>query len=229
MNGGALAIDRARSALLGPAGLDEAAIARALGELAGGGADFADLYFETTSMRSWGLEGGRVTQGGFVMRQGVGARAAHAGQVSFAHSADIREGALLDTVRAVRTLERRGELRRHPQGVALNRRVAGHDLYPAVDPVAVEDAGAWIAILKRIDEQARAHDPRIARVDANVRATDTTVLVADADGLLAGDVRPMTILSMVVIAEHNGQRARGQAGLAGAPAWMGSMRPRSIR
>jgi len=213
MNGGALAIDRARSALLGPAGLDEAAIARALGELAGGGADFADLYFETTSMRSWGLEGGRVTQGGFVMRQGVGARAAHAGQVSFAHSADIREGALLDTVRAVRTLERRGESRRHPQGVALNRRVAGHDLYPAVDPVAVEDAGAWIAILKRIDEQARAHDPRIVRVDANVRATDTTVLVADADGLLAGDVRPMTILSMVVIAEHNGQRARGQAGL----------------
>lgn len=213
MNGGALAIDRARSALLGPAGLDEAAIARALGELAGGGADFADLYFETTSMRSWGLEGGRVTQGGFVMRQGVGARAAHAGQVSFAHSADIREGALLDTVRAVRTLERRGESGRHPQGVALNRRVAGHDLYPAVDPVAVEDAGAWIAIMKRIDEQARARDPRIVRVDANVRATDTTVLVADADGLLAGDVRPMTILSMVVIAEHKGQRARGQAGL----------------
>lgn len=213
MNGGAFAIDRARGALLGPAGLDEAAIARALGELAGRGADLADLYFETTSMRSWGLEGGRVTQGGFSMRQGVGARAAHGGQVSFAHSADIREDALLDTVRAVRTLERRGEAGRHPQGVALNRQGAAHDLYPPVDPVAVGDASAWIAILKRIDEQARAHDPRIVRVDANVRATDTTVLVADIDGLLAGDARPMTILSMVVIAEHKGRRARGQAGL----------------
>lgn len=213
MNGGEAAIDRARARLLGPAGLDEAAIGRALGELAGGGADLADLYFEATSMRSWQLEGGRVTQGGFSMRQGVGARAAHRGQVSFAHSADIREGALLDTARAVRTLERHGEAGRHPQGIALNRRSSGHDLYPAIDPVAVEDATAWIAILQRVDERARAQDSRIVRVDANVRAVDTTVLVANADGVLAGDVRPMTILSMVVIAEYNGQRARGQAGL----------------
>ena len=213
MNGGDTALDRARIRLLGPAGLDEAAISRALGVLASGGADIAELYFEATSMRSWHLEGGRVTQGGFSMRQGVGARSAHRGQVSFAHSADIREAALLDTARAVRTLERRGAVASHPHGLALNRRAAAHALYPAIDPVAVEDATAWIAILKHIDEQARTHDARIVRVDANVRATDTTILVAEADGLLAGDVRPMTILSMVVIAEQNGRRARGQAGL----------------
>lgn len=213
MNGGDTAIDRARARLLGPAGLDEAVIGRALGELAGGGADLADLYFEASSTRSWHLEGGRVTQGGFSMRQGVGVRAAHGGQVSFAHSADIRERALLDTVRAVRTLERRGDTARHPHGIALDRRAGGHDLYPAADPVVVEDATAWIAILERIDTRARTQDPRIARVDANVRATDTTVLVADIDGLLAGDVRPTTILSMVVIAEQDGRRARGQAGL----------------
>ncbi len=44
MNGGGIALDRAHTALLGPAGLDEAAIGRALGELAGGGADL-DRYF----------------------------------------------------------------------------------------------------------------------------------------------------------------------------------------
>lgn len=213
MNGGETALERARVKLLGPSGLDEAAIGRALNELAGRGADLADLYFEATSMRSWQLEGGRVTQGGFAMRQGVGARSVHRGQVSFAHSADIREGALLETVRAVRTLERSGGVGRDRQGIASGRRAAAHDLYPALDAVSIEDASAWIAILERIDERARAQDPRILRVDANVRATDTTVLVADADGMLAGDVRPMTILSMVVIAEQDGRRARGQAGL----------------
>lgn len=213
MNGGARALDRARTVLLGPAGLDEAAIGRALGELAGGGADLADLYFETTAMRSWRLEGGRVTQGGFSMRQGVGARAAHGGQVSFAHSADMREGALLDTVRAVRTLARHGDAGRHGQGIALTRNPRVHHLYPAIETVAVEDAAAWIALLMRIDELARMQDGRIVQVDANVRATDTTILVAEADGLLAGDVRPMTILSLVVIAEQDGRRARGQAGL----------------
>ncbi|WP_343528920.1 metallopeptidase TldD-related protein [Sphingomonas sp.] len=213
MNGGESALDRARAGLLGPAGLDEAAIGRALGQLAGGGADLADLYFETTAMRSWQLEGGRVTQGGFSMRQGVGARAAHRGQVSFAHSADIREGALLDTVRAVRTLARHGDAGRRPQGIALNRHAGSHDLYPAIDAVAGEDAVAWIALLERVDQLARGTDRHIVRVDASVRLTDTTILVAEADGLMAGDVRPMTILSMVVIAEQDGRRARGQAGL----------------
>ena len=213
MNGGDSAIERAGARLLGPAGLDEAAIGRALGVLAGGGADIAELFFESTTMRSWQLESGQVTQGGFSMRQGVGARSAHRGEVRFAHSADIREGALLDTVRAVRTLKRRGEAADRPSGLALNRRAGAHDLYPAIDPVAAEDATALIAMLKRIDGLARARDPRIVRVDANVRLTDTTVLVAEADGLLAADVRPMTILSMVVIAEQDGKRARGQAGL----------------
>ncbi|OMJ32511.1 metalloprotease TldD [Sphingomonas sp. Sph1(2015)] len=213
MNGGALALDRARTALFGPAGLDEETIGRALGELAGGGADLADLYFETTAMRSWRLESGRVTQGGFSIRQGVGARAAHGGQVSFAHSADMREDALLDTVRAVRTLARHGDAGRSGHGVVLSRHSASHHLYPAIETVAAEDAAAWIALLVMIDNLARTHDARIIQVDANVRATDTTILVAGADGLLAGDVRPMTILSVVVIAEQDGRRARGQAGL----------------
>lgn len=213
MNGGDLALERARARLLDPAGLDEAAISRALGHLAGGGADLADLFFETTSLRTWRLEGGRVTNGAFSMRQGVGARAAHGGHVSFAHSADMREGALQDTVRAVRALARDGDRAAHPQGIALNRHADRHNLYPVIDAVAVEDATAWIALLERIDQIAHAHDPRIVRIDANVRAQDTTVLVANADGLLAGDVRPMTILAVMVVAEADGRRARGQAGL----------------
>lgn len=213
MNGGDIALDSARARLLGPSGLDDALIGRALGHLAGGGADLADLFFESTSLRSWRLEGGRVTNGGFTMRQGVGARAAHGSQVSFAHSADFREDALHDTVRAVRALARDGHVEQHPQGIALNRHAGRHGLYPATDAVMVEDAAAWIAVLERIDSLARARDPRIVRIDANVRAQDTTVLVANADGLLAGDVRPMTILAVMVVAEADGRRARGQAGL----------------
>jgi len=213
MNGGHVALARARDQLFAPNGLDEAAIGRALAQLGGSGADLGDLYFEATSMRSWQLESGRVTQGSFVTRQGVGVRAVHGGQVSFAHSADVRAPALLETVRAVRDLARRGAVHGQSHAIGLDRRVAAHALYDPIDPAAAEDATAWIAILKRIDEQARGKDPRIVRVDANVRATSSTVLVADIDGLLAADVRPMTILSMVVIAERDGRRTRGQAGL----------------
>jgi TldD protein len=213
MNGGALAIDHAKAAILGPAGLDEAMISRAMGHLAGGGADMADLFFESTSLRTWRLEGGRVTNGGFSMRQGVGARATRSGHISFAHSADVREHALHDTVNAVRALARDGERIAHPKGITLNRQADCHDLYPIIDAAAVKDATAWIDLLERIDQIARVRDPRIIRIDANVRAQDTTILVANADGLLAGDVRPMTILAVMVVAEADGRRARGQAGL----------------
>ncbi|MGH1556945.1 hypothetical protein ACRAWD_02390 [Caulobacter segnis] len=77
---------------------------------------------------------------------------------------------------------------------------------------------------------ARAHDPRIVRVDANVRATDTTVLIAEADGLLAGDVRPMTILSMGGDRRAGRPaRARQAAGWVGARGWTAFRRKRSRR
>ena len=213
MNGGEIALKIAREELLQPADLDEAAISRALGTLAGGGADLADLFFEQTRQRSWRLEGGRVTSGGFSMRQGVGARAAHGGHVSFAHSADMRAPSLAETVQAVRTLARHGDATRHPEGIALTRHSGEHGLYPVAKAVAVEDAVAWIDLLERMDGLARSHDPRIVRIDASVRAQESTVLIASSDGQLGADVRPVTVLSMVVVAEANGRRARGQAGL----------------
>lgn len=75
MNGGAIALDSARSMLLGPAGLDEADIDGMLGEL-GVGADLADLYFERRAERSWRLEDGKVVAGSFAITQGAGARVA---------------------------------------------------------------------------------------------------------------------------------------------------------
>jgi TldD protein len=215
MNGGNVALDRVQAQLLGPAGVDEAAIGRALGELAGGGADLADLYFETTSSRNWQLRDGAVTGGGFSIRQGVGARAAHGGAVSFAHSADIREEALRSTVGAVRTLARHGDAERHPGGIAIRADGIGHSLYAPVDAAAAEDAAGWIELLGRIDKLAHAADPRIVQVEAQVRITDTVMFVVDADGRGAADVRPAAVLLVMVVAESNGRRSRGQAGAGG--------------
>ncbi|MDO7835642.1 metallopeptidase TldD-related protein [Sphingobium sp. HBC34] len=213
MNGGEIALARVQAQLFGPAGLSQAAIERALGELAGGGADLAELYFETVRRRSWVLEGGRVIHGNFSLRQGVGARAAHGGQVSFAHSADIRETGLLDLAHAVRSLARHGDAARHPAGLALDRLAPTHALYPPAEAVTAVDAAAWIAVLERIDAMARAADSRIVRVDATVRASDSLMCVAQADGNSAADIRPLSIVSMMVVAEHKGRRAHGQAGL----------------
>jgi TldD protein len=211
MNGGVLALKEAHRELLEPVGLDEAAVFRSVGRLAGGGADLADLYFESSRFRSWRLSDGHVVSGSFSQRQGVGARAVHGASVSFAHSADLRETALIETVDAVRTLARRGDVQRHSDPGPIVQGPS-HELYLPTDVAASADADAWIALLDRIDRLARAADPRIARVNANVRVSDSIILVANAEGELAADVRPSASLIVSVMAEANGRRARGQGG-----------------
>lgn len=208
----AFAIATAR--ILDPAGLDAGHLSRALGTLATRSADLADLYFETAKTRRWRLEDGRVTGGGFGIEQGVGARAAIGGQVAFAYSADMRAPALDELVRTVLALQRAGSDRPAAPVAAVGTPPV-HALYPAIDPVADVAAARWIGLLERVDGLARAADPRIVRVDANLMANDHVMLVADLDGRIAADVRPTVRVGITVIAEAGGRRARGHAGLGG--------------
>ncbi|MEH3099845.1 metallopeptidase TldD-related protein [Sphingomonas adhaesiva] len=205
----------AGAAILSPAVLDEAAIGRAMAALVPTGADLADIYFEAVKTRRWRLENGRVVGGGFEMRQGVGIRAARHGEVAFAHSADLREPALLDTARAVRAMMRHGDAAPPIAAVPVARVGGHHGLYPVVDPVSAPDAAAWIALLERIDALARDADPRVERVDAGMTAADQVVLVIGLDGRMHADVRPLLRVGLTVVAQAGDRRGRGSASLGG--------------
>ena len=56
-------LQTAESRLLVPAGLDVAALDRALGALVGPGIDFGDLYFQHARRESWTVEDGIVKDG----------------------------------------------------------------------------------------------------------------------------------------------------------------------
>ena len=61
MAGDPLAV--ARTALLGPADLDEDSVARVLGDVMGHAVDYADAYFQLIREESWALEDGIVKDG----------------------------------------------------------------------------------------------------------------------------------------------------------------------
>lgn len=204
--------DVAARRILEPAGLDTADLSRTLGALASSGVDLADLFFEAKRSRTFRLEDGRVAGGSFQIAQGVGARAARGGQVAFAHSADMASPALATLGEAVRALDGGGG---GEVAVPVARTPPTHVLYPPLDLNAPGNAAPWIALLDRIDRVARAADPRVARVDAFLRIVDQAVIVADLDGRLTGDVRPMMQLFVTVVAEAGLRRAQGQAGLGG--------------
>ena len=206
-------IDVARELLLTPFGLDESHLARALAEIRTHKVDDADLYFQYTRSEGWSLEEGIVKTGSFSIDQGVGVRAVSGEKTAFAYSDDISEASLLDAARTVRSISvaaQAGKARVAPKKVA-----AGRSLYPGVDPIASLDSTAKVALLEKLEQRARAKDPRVAQVMAGLASEYDVVLVARADGTLAADVRPLVRLSVTVIAEQNGRREMGSAGGGG--------------
>ncbi len=98
----------ARTALLGPAGLDEDSIARILGDVMGHAVDYADLYFQLIREESWALEDGIVKDGAHSIEQGVGVRALAGEKTGFAYSDEIVLPALLEAAHAARAIARSG-------------------------------------------------------------------------------------------------------------------------
>src|SRR5450830_1083596 len=105
------------------------------------------------------------------------------------------------------------------QGVgvrAVTRKVApSRSLYPGLDPIATLDSTAKVRLLEKVEQRARARDPRVVQVMAGLAGEYDVVLIARADGTLAADVRPLVRLSVTVIAEHNGRREVGSGGGGG--------------
>jgi TldD protein len=201
----------AEQLLLTPYGLNEAALARALGEITQRQVDDADLYFQYTRSEGWSLEEGIVKTGSFSIDQGVGVRAVSGDKTAFAYSDDLSEASLLDAARTVRSIGAAGRTARVK--VPRKPRVAkSRSLYTEMDPIATLDSTAKVALLTQVEQIARKLDPRVVQVMASLAAEYDVVLVARADGTRAADVRPLVRLSVMVIAEQDGKRESGSSG-----------------
>ena len=203
----------ARALLLEPFGLDETHLTRALAEIRAHRVDDADLYFQYTRSEGWSLEEGIVKTGSFSIDQGVGVRAVSGEKTAFAYSDDISEAALLDAARTVRTISaagQSGQARTATQKIAKSR-----TLYTPLDPIATLSSTDKVRLLEKVEQRARAKDPRVAQVMAGLASEYDVVLVARADGTLAADVRPLVRLSVTVIAQQGQRREVGSAGGGG--------------
>jgi TldD protein len=203
----------AQRLLLTPFGLDESHLSRALAEITAHRVDDADLYFQYTRNEGWSLEEGIVKTGSFSIDQGVGVRAVSGEKTAFAYSDDISEASLLDAARTVRSISAAG---RSGRARAATKKIASsRSLYNGLDPIASLDSTAKVALLGKVEQLARARDPRVAQVMAGLASEYDVVMVARADGTLAADVRPLVRLSVTVIAEQNGRREMGSSGGGG--------------
>jgi TldD protein len=205
------AFEVARELILQPSGLVEADIERALATLHSPGIDAGDVYFQFARDESWSLEDGIVKEGSANIEQGVGVRAISGEKTGFAYSDEILLEPLLEAARAARAIAGSGRDGRAP----CLARAGGHALYLAADPLSSLSDDDKVAWLERVDRETRKIDPCIVQVMASVSTSFEVVLLANLEGRVAADVRPLVRFNVSVIAERDGRREVGFAGMGG--------------
>ena len=201
----------ARQSLLEPAGLGVSDLEQVMGQLLGAGVETADIYLQATRYESWGLEDGIVKEGTHSIDRGAGIRAVSGEKSGFAYSDDIELPALLEAARSARAIARRGNEGRLPMVAA-----QGHPaIYLPIDPLESVPESDKLDLLKRLDAECRAMDPRVEQVFVSLSGSHDVVLVMGQDGALQGDVRPLVRLNVSVIVEQNGRREQGSYGGGG--------------
>ena len=208
-------LNTAQQILLTPYGLQISDLERVFNEIKAHKADDADLYFQYTRSEGWSLEEGIVKAGSFNIDQGVGVRTVIGDKTAFAYSDNIHLEALLDAARVTRDIApARSKRGIKVQSKAFSSQVLPypHDLYAAQDPIASLNSQEKVALLEKLEQIARAQDPRVTQVMANLSAEYDVVLIARVDGTLAADVRPLVRMNCMVIVESNGRREQGSMG-----------------
>jgi len=176
-------------------------------------ADYADLFFEYRRNEGISLEEGLVKNCSQSTSNGVGVRVLAETKTGYAYTDDI-------------TIENLEIAARTAQYIAQNRpaqvpaqvgQVPGtaHDLYSITTPVNDVPLDRKVALLYEIDKFTRSLDPRVKNVFASIGAEYKVILVASSQGMVVGDIQPLTRLNVTCIVEENGNRQVGSFGGGG--------------
>ena len=180
--------------------------------------DDADVYVEHVESEGLVLDEGLVKKGAHAIHQGFGVRAVVGDKTGYAH-ADVIDGEhLREAARAARSIATDAGPSR---AFALTSTPNARDLYPiaaAGDPLGYE-LGEKLELLSAIDRRARAYDPRIKQVQASFACERRLVLIANADGRLVLDTRPLARLSVSCIAVDPAKGQRQSASAGGGGRW----------
>lgn len=204
-------LNKVSESLLSPSGIDLSHLSQVLDHFSARNIDYGDLYFQLSQDESWSLEDSIIKEGGFYIDRGFGVRAVSGEKTGFAYADQITLNQLEQCAMAARSINQTsGQLL-----VKDFKKTTACPRYAAINPLDTISREQKVELLHLVDKTARAEDPRVIQVNANLSAIYEEMLIAATDGTLAADIRPLVRLSVSVLVEQNGKRERGSAGAGG--------------
>jgi TldD protein len=170
---------------------------RVLGGALRSGAEFAEVYAEDKRSTSASLDDGRVEQVSSGRDRGAGIRVVRGETTGFAHTSDLSERGLLAAAEAAAAAASRGADGSSVVALAPADRHVVNTVAEYPDDVATV---AKVELLDRIDDAARSAGAEIIQVSAGYGDSRRRVLVANTDGLLAGDEQVRVLVRIGAVA-----------------------------
>ncbi len=204
-------LNLAKQAILMPVGIQDGDIEKIMNRLLSSSVDAADIYFQSSHTESWVMEGGIIKEGSHNIEQGAGVRAVSGEKTGFAYSDRIELPVLLEAANNVKAIVRQGQ----EAQVGLVMAAKWPQYYPVTNPLKSLADQHKIDLLRKIESETRKLDTRIEEVIVSLIGAHENILVANQDGSLAADVRPLVRMNVTVIVEENGRREQGSMGGGG--------------
>ena len=176
--------------------IEQDVVQAVLDEALAGGGEFAEVFAEDTRRGSVSLDDGRIESLASSRDRGAGIRVVSGSSTGFAHTADLTPEGLLTAARAAADAVPAEGARGAKQLVMAPGRGAAIE----VRPEDVEKA-TKVDLLRRAEEVARRTDEAITQVSAGYGEARRRILVANSDGVFAGDDQTRTSFRINCVAK----------------------------
>jgi TldD protein len=193
-------------------GLTEASLSQYLGAALSVGGEYADLYFEHTTLSSLLVDESLVKTATEGISMGCGVRVVAGEQTGYAYTDDLAPEKIL---KAAKIAARIASGPARVSTVGLSALEAGHDFYPVALPSTDRDLADKLELVVRADRAARAYDPRIKQVRVTYGDQIRHVLIAGSDGRIVTDFQPLVRLNVFTIAQDGSKLQSGSSGGGG--------------
>lgn len=178
------------------------------------GAEFAEVYGEYTTHTAFQLEENRLRTSSYQVSQGVGVRAIVGEQTGYAWADGFAPADLREAARVAARIARSGSENGKP--IAF-RVVDAAPPFRLASPAPVAlGPEAKIALVRRANDRARSHDPRIHEVWVSFADSSKSFVVANSDGLWAEDLAFLSRLSVNTLALDGAERQSAFAAAGGS-------------
>lgn len=176
-----------------------------------GGGEFAEVYGEYTLNTSFNLDEGSLKEAQYGILQGVGIRVITGEQTGYAYADEFGMDALREAAQVAAAIARSGAA----AGMQAFKVSESKPPFVLASPAPLANSEEQrIALVRRVDQAARGHDPRIRQVFGAMQDSAKSILVANSEGLWVTDRQFVSRLlcNAVAIDGTNRQSAASTAG-----------------